>query len=158
MLLNINIWGGYFDYLMDDNSQFNIFIKTFIFSSLGFGLLFPLMMSWINGDEYVSYFPEGIYAGLAFGLLFGLVISYSSKPISIKLMYDNKEDFMRKIDSFLRKDNIIPVSSEENYTWYKYQGFSIVPVLISLEILQNHVLIHGPKYFINKLSKNMVTI
>lgn len=143
---------------MNENSQAKIFFRVFIFSSLGCGLLWALLMTIAVGEANISYFPISFYVGIALGLIIGIVVSHSNKPISIKLIFDEKEEFMRKIELSFRKYNMFPLNQSEKFIDYRYQGFSLIPVVIYMEKFQNYAIVYGPKHFLDKLSNEIIAI
>ena len=138
----------------------NVFFKIFTFFGLLFGIIFTYLIMLIYENDYTPYFPQSIFAGLLFGIIGALMLSNSYKSISIELEYEDKDDFLQKITTNLRKYDIILIQKNEKYVRYKprfrYHRYISIYFVITMEIFHNYVVIMGPVKYLNKLLKNSI--
>lgn len=122
-------------------------LPSVLLFSWSLSLIWDLKFSQV----FVRY---GIWSGIGFGLLFGLIMAFSMKAVTISVTFEDKETFLSRINITLAEMGYHPESQNESFLTYKpsFQA-GILAGKISVSIKNSIATIVGPNSYIKKLQK-----
>lgn len=127
-------------------------------TALPFAVLWSWLFSAMQQRSFGEILPFGLIAGLLFGLFFGLGMAVFFKGETATVDVSDKKRFVSTLNVAASRLGFNPASQSDDFFTFK-PSFSagLAAGRISVQLKEGQAVIVGPKIYVKKLLKRLVT-
>jgi hypothetical protein len=125
-------------------------------TALPFAIGWSWLFASIQHRSFEEILPSGLAAGLFFGLFFGLTMAFFLQGETATVEIADKKGFVSCLNVALAQLGYNPATQTEDFYTYKpsFQA-GLAAGSISVQLLEGHAVIVGPKMYVKKLLKRL---
>jgi hypothetical protein len=127
-------------------------------TALPFAIMWSLLLAATGPASFGEILPFGLGAGLLFGLFFGLAMAFFLKGETVTVEFTDRQAFVSRLNVATAQLGYNPATKADDFFTYKPSlQAGLAAGRIAVQLHEGRAVVVGPKMYVEKLLKRLVS-